>query len=121
MSQSYALYLQSSHWLKLREQKFKECGRNCSLCGCDQRIQVHHINYRYPWASCTTKDLQVMCEWCHAKHHRVGLPSERKPEEFRSKSTKPWKAKKPLSAKEQKQFLKYSRAWASVRSGRTCR
>ena len=82
----YQEYLQSEHWRKLRQAKLDNDGHACSLCRCDKRIQVHHIIYRHPWTLCTTEDLQVMCEWCHDRFHRKGLPSQRKPEQFRSKS-----------------------------------
>lgn len=82
----YQQYLAAEHWKLLRSRKLKLSVEFCSICGCTERIQVHHILYRHPFTLCTPDVLQVMCEWSHASFHRKGLPTQRKPEQFRSKS-----------------------------------
>lgn len=66
----YVKYLKSIHWQDLREAKFSEVGKQCEICGSEDRIHVHHLNYRNIF-DVTTGDLQVLCDSHHKKAHSI--------------------------------------------------
>lgn len=66
---SYQEYLQSPHWLKIRQQALEHYDNACAL---DKRhtkwLNVHHNNYANLGKE-TMNDVIVLCRDCHAKFH----------------------------------------------------
>lgn len=71
----YEEYLQTPHWKRLREEKLRNVGYRCQLCGRRARIlEVHHCTYERLGQELDT-DLTVLCRACHStfhKHRRLG-------------------------------------------------
>jgi len=70
---AYRVYLESDHWKWLRAQAISFHGCKCFQCGATKRLEVHHINYRHPWDSCTVDDVRPICPKCHRKEHGIKL------------------------------------------------
>ena len=69
---SYATYLESSHWRKIREEVLiRDCGR-CRVCNVNRASQVHHLTYERIGRELTV-DLIAICAGCHEKHHGKGI------------------------------------------------
>ena len=79
---SYAAYLRSPHWLSVRK-KYLASGLPmvCYVCGTDQQIVLHHIDYLRIGAEDIRRDLIPLCKTCHRgvhsymKAHRVRVES----------------------------------------------
>ena len=67
---SYAEYLRSDEWRRLREAALRRAGHRCHLCGHDRRLEVHHRDYE-TIGSERVEDLVVLCLLCHTRHHVV--------------------------------------------------
>lgn len=65
---AYRSYVTSGDWRKKRASKLKITGKVCQKCSSRERIEVHHINYRYLF-DCTDDDLMVLCQKCHGVFH----------------------------------------------------
>lgn len=70
---TYGLYLQTDHWLELRDRKMK---RNpiCEMCKNAEATEVHHIRYVDDSGKSILyreklKDLVSLCHNCHKKIH----------------------------------------------------
>lgn len=65
----YREYLKSDHWQNLRRLKLKrKC--QCGICGSNQNIQIHHLQYRNIYDVKTT-DLRRLCGRCHTLVHEL--------------------------------------------------
>lgn len=80
---TYAEYLESPHWLRLRAQKLDEIGRVCEQCDSGYRLEVHHQLYRRSWFDTALSDLRVLCSYCHKREHGLIRPTESKRERDR--------------------------------------
>lgn len=70
--QTYTDYLQTPHWLAVRESAIRRAGFKCSLCGessKDINLHVHHNSYEHVGAE-LPEDLCVLCSECHEKFHK---------------------------------------------------
>ena len=63
----YQEYLESEHWMAVR-QMMLGMYPHCALCHSDNRLNVHHNNYKNRGAE-THLDLIVLCYSCHGKFH----------------------------------------------------
>lgn len=70
--QEYQAYLRSDHWKALREAKHKRCKRGvrCGICGSEDRVQTHHLQYRNIY-DVVTSDLRLLCDRCHGLAHEL--------------------------------------------------
>jgi len=69
---SYPEYLKSDHWKKLRRKKYaKVKNKRCCICGTDRNLQVHHLDYKKNWLKVRTKDLRLLCDYCHETLHSL--------------------------------------------------
>ena len=64
----YGEYLQSPEWKRTRVTALRRADNKCELCFSKNRLNVHHRTYRN-LGSEHYKDLIVLCEDCHTKHH----------------------------------------------------
>lgn len=65
----YADYILSDAWYAKREEKFRQVGKRCQVCGTsDGVIQVHHIHYAHLFNE-PLHDLIVLCDYCHSQFH----------------------------------------------------
>lgn len=73
---AYLKYLESDHWLLLRERALTRDGRKCTRCGSVEILQVHHKRYTEKWEDAQLEDLETLCKACHQKEHNItpGLP-----------------------------------------------
>ena len=68
----YLTYLDSAKWQLRRGEAIERADFQCQDCGCWERLQVHHSDYRnlgYEEAS----DLEVLCPPCHVRRHERNL------------------------------------------------
>lgn len=70
----YQEYLQSGHWLNIREKARKKAKHRCELCFSKGLIHVHHKTYKRRGCE-NLSDLIVLCESCHSRHHGI-LPNK---------------------------------------------
>ena len=87
--EEYQEYLQSEHWLSVREERKKIDNYRCILCGSSENINVHHLSYENIGEENIYLDLLTLCKRCHfLLHDAIG---EAKPkveqchEEFKTK------------------------------------
>lgn len=64
---AYLEYLNSEHWAALRKVKLNQQPA-CEICGSQQNMVVHHVNYRN-WTDCSPQDLTSLCCFCHDQLH----------------------------------------------------
>lgn len=64
----YELYLKSQEWEERRSEYFSEHGKRCSICGSNQTIQLHHLNYKRLGYE-KDSDLICLCSECHKLLH----------------------------------------------------
>jgi 5-methylcytosine-specific restriction endonuclease McrA len=64
----YAAYLHTDHWKQVRSNALERAVYQCQLCKGSNRLAVHHNNY---WCigKETERDVIVLCDMCHKKHH----------------------------------------------------
>ena len=62
------IYLKSDHWKNLREIFFITHAKKCRKCGSKNKIDVHHINYKFIY-DVLVSDLEALCRTCHKKEH----------------------------------------------------
>lgn len=68
---SYEAYLSSPEWHARARQAKRDAGYECALCSrCDSPLEVHHRKYDRLGHE-DPKDLIVLCEVCHRRHHRI--------------------------------------------------
>jgi 5-methylcytosine-specific restriction endonuclease McrA len=65
----YPEYLQTEHWHKVRDRALRRAGYRCQLGASHKgKLHVHHRTYENRGCE-EDKDVIVLCEDCHAKHH----------------------------------------------------
>lgn len=67
----YEEQLQDNRWKAFRTFIFAVRGKKCERCGAVNNLQIHHPKYIYgrmAWEY-TCKEVQVLCEKCHAAVH----------------------------------------------------
>lgn len=65
---SYAAYLRTEHWRRIRSRKLEQADHRCEVCGSRIQLQIHHRTYDR-LGNERPRDLQVLCEICHAWVH----------------------------------------------------
>lgn len=66
----YKEYLKTEHWKAVRRAALERAGNRCQLnSNHTDRLEVHHNNYDHLGAE-RAKDVIVLCQECHGKHHR---------------------------------------------------
>lgn len=65
---SYKEYLETRHWLLMRQDTLARANHRCSICNVDSKLQVHHRTYERRGQE-QSSDLIVLCDECHAKFH----------------------------------------------------
>ena len=67
----YKKYINSPDWRKKREKALELLGRKCNQCGCENNLEVHHLNYDNLYYE-STFDVEILCTSCHkpADFHR---------------------------------------------------
>jgi hypothetical protein len=68
---TYADYLQTNHWKRLRRVKLEQANYHCHRCESTWYLQVHHRVYRKSWYDSIPEDLEVVCGYCHKKEHGI--------------------------------------------------
>jgi 5-methylcytosine-specific restriction endonuclease McrA len=71
----YRDYLQTEHWLNVRERVNEFWGRRCAVCNSPDNVQVHHRTYDHLGQE-RIQDVILLCDSCHTKFHgksRYGL------------------------------------------------
>jgi 5-methylcytosine-specific restriction endonuclease McrA len=66
----YEQYLQTEHWQAMRRLALEAADHHCLLCDADSNLDVHHRTYERLGME-QLRDLVVLCETCHARHHEV--------------------------------------------------
>lgn len=66
----YDQYLQTEHWQAMRRLALEDAGHRCLLCDADSGLDVHHRTYDRLGME-QLRDLVVLCNACHARHHQV--------------------------------------------------
>lgn len=92
------IYLNSAHWIELRERVKRRRGKRCEKCN-RGNVDVHHLNYRNIY-DVTEDDLQVLCRRCHNNEH------EKPPQVAARTAHKADTGKKKLSKKEKRRQMK---------------
>ena len=69
---AYAAYLDTPHWRTLRRLALEAADNRCLLCDASETLEVHHRTYERLGAE-RLRDLVVLCEACHGRHHGVLL------------------------------------------------
>lgn len=69
----YAEYLKTEHWQEMRKYALKRAAYKCQVCNASGKMNVHHRTYERRGHE-DIKDLTVLCEPCHRKHHDIPEP-----------------------------------------------
>lgn len=81
---NYLAYLKSEQWQTRRRAAVARAGYKCQLCGCKDRLDVHHNDYER--LGCEfPEDLVALCRPCHEKFHGkligdVSFPKQQQPQ-----------------------------------------
>lgn len=67
-NKEYSKYLHTKEWIARRD-KIREKRKVCEICGRDDRLQVHHLNYDN-LGNEKDEDLMLLCETCHQYMHK---------------------------------------------------
>jgi hypothetical protein len=65
---SYAEYLQTEWWDKVRRARLRIAGYQCELCKAKTKLHVHHKTYDNLWNE-KREDVMALCPDCHAFLH----------------------------------------------------
>lgn len=66
----YKSFLNTQYWKYIRQDRLAYANNKCSLCGKQQRLNVHHRTYEHHGREIEyPNDLIVLCSDCHAKFH----------------------------------------------------
>lgn len=63
----YLAYLESQKWAELRNKALKRDEYHCSICGCPEALEVHHLKYPDILGTEPLSDLMTLCHDCHVK------------------------------------------------------
>lgn len=66
---SYADFLASSYWRRLRTRVLERDHHRCAECGSVERLVVHHLTYERLGRE-RLGDLVALCDGCHRRSHR---------------------------------------------------
>jgi hypothetical protein len=72
----YIQYLNTEHWINLRNKKVKDCYR-CFMCHSQERLSLHHLNYTH-LGNEVDNDTVVLCSRCHYRAHFCGKNNKKK-------------------------------------------
>ena len=67
----YIEYLQTPHWIKLRDEHLRRSKYRCQICNKNGKLNVHHRTYERRGEE-DYKDLVTLCEDCHTLFHNQG-------------------------------------------------
>ena len=68
---AYAVYLLSDYWHQTRQEKLKQVGNQCEICGLEDQLQIHHKRYPKRYTELNNLHLlQVLCHNCHHNQHQ---------------------------------------------------
>jgi 5-methylcytosine-specific restriction endonuclease McrA len=67
----YHEYLQTPHWIKLRDEHLKRSKYRCQICNKSGKLNVHHRTYERKGEE-DYNDLVTLCEDCHILFHNQG-------------------------------------------------
>lgn len=70
---TYAEYLQTDHWKRMRAKILRRDEYRCRLCNSQESIEVHHRSYVRLWCE-DQIDLITLCDSCHEKFHLDPIP-----------------------------------------------
>ncbi len=62
---SYAEYLETPHWQRIREAMLWLAGERCQVCKSQKGLEVHHASGYSCLGNETPDDLIVLCNLCH--------------------------------------------------------
>lgn len=65
---NYNAYLQGEHWKLMRRLRREVDNEQCAVCGCKDKLNVHHKTYERIGAE-KLGDLITLCYECHGKYH----------------------------------------------------
>jgi 5-methylcytosine-specific restriction endonuclease McrA len=71
------LRLDANSYGELHRQVLNRDGWRCQICGCLQRLQVHHLKLRSQSGSDEEQNLITLCADCHARIHSNRLATAR--------------------------------------------
>ncbi len=67
---NYRDFLKTPYWKTVAQKKKHQCAYKCQLCNSGENLQTHHRTYdTFGEEIFNMKDLTVLCDACHAKHH----------------------------------------------------
>jgi len=64
----YSEYLQTSHWIEIRNKHLKRSNYKCQICNKNNKLNVHHRTYERRGEE-DYNDLITLCEDCHNLFH----------------------------------------------------
>jgi hypothetical protein len=67
---SYAEYLASEEWAKLKEIKLKQSDNRCQVCYKKGKLHIHHRTYIRIFHE-KLSDLTALCPTCHLTFHQI--------------------------------------------------
>jgi hypothetical protein len=73
----YKQYLETEHWLCLRDKKLRNSKFRCQLCNASGELNVHHRTYENRGNE-PLHDLIVLCRNCHEHFHGITSQNEDK-------------------------------------------
>jgi hypothetical protein len=73
---TYPEYLKTEHWQTMRRLALEAAGHRCLLCDVDANLDVHHRTYERVGVE-QVRDLVVLCDACHGRHHGLFEQAER--------------------------------------------
>ena len=76
----YEEYINSDEWKDKREKCFESKGRKCAICGREQGLHLHHLNYNSLGHEEENNfaDIVPLCSICHEKIHAFIQVTEEK-------------------------------------------
>ncbi len=77
---SYREFLESPEWATCRWRVIARDGGECRRCGCQERLEGHHLHYR---RLLDPDSVICLCHWCHEHLHEVETYEKRKKSEIR--------------------------------------
>lgn len=67
---AYKNYLKTRAWKNKRKEAIKHHGGKCAVCGCDGKLDVHHLTYSRLGKE-KMSDLQLLCRQHHREAHGI--------------------------------------------------
>ena len=68
-NREYEEYMRSDEWAAKRKRALERACHQCTGCGAQERLQVHHKSYLRFGGGELDRDLTVLCESCHRDTH----------------------------------------------------